>query len=72
MKRAPIFQSFDIQGNAGGVGIVIQPIDHVSKIDIRHIADRDQFIKADPAGEGGSIDGDQQSADFGKSGRLYL
>ena len=62
MNAAAVLKTFDVKRNTGGILVFIEPFDQISEIDIAHVADGDQFIKANLAGVGGGIHGDQQGA----------
>ncbi|MPN10047.1 hypothetical protein SDC9_157340 [bioreactor metagenome] len=67
-KGTAFFETFDVQGDAGGVLVVIQPFNQVGKINIAHIADGDQFVKTNLAGISGGIESDEQGATLGDEG----
>ncbi len=58
----PITDAFNIQADTSGIRIFIQPFNQVTKIDIGHITQGNEFVKSHAAGIGTGIDCDQQCA----------
>jgi len=65
-----IFDTFNVEGDTGGVFVLIQIGDQISEVEVCLVADGDHLVEANTAGIGDGIHGDQQRTALGDQGGL--
>ena len=64
-EPASVLEPLDVQGDAGGGGVGVQPLEAVGEVHVGHVADGNQPVEAHPAVVGGRVDRHEQATALG-------